>query len=138
MTATDRERVQLHRHLDQVLGEEDASTLMRHLPPAGWSDLATNTELGRVETTLRAEITRVETTLRAEITRLDGRIDRVELRLGQLEQRMDRLEQRMDRLEGRMGALETRVAALPRTLFLQMAALNAATVGVVLVTVNLG
>lgn len=41
MTVDDRSRLNLHRKLDEVLGPDDADTLMAHLPPVTWSEVAT-------------------------------------------------------------------------------------------------
>ena len=46
-------------HLEEVLGREEASTLMEHLPPVGWADVATKRDIDHLGTTLGA-------TLRAE------------------------------------------------------------------------
>ena len=56
MAVDERSRHQLHSKLEQVLGPEEASTLMSHLPPVGWSDVATKRDLDQSMTMLRAEL----------------------------------------------------------------------------------
>jgi tetrahydromethanopterin S-methyltransferase subunit G len=55
------------------VGEAVANTLMEHLPPGGWYDVART-----------------------------GDFDRIETRLDRLEQRFDKLEARFDKLEARI------------------------------------
>ena len=51
MTITNERRHDLHTRLEQVLGPEEATTLMDHLPPVGWGDVVTTTVLDlRLET----------------------------------------------------------------------------------------
>lgn len=38
MAITEGHRHQLHRRLEEVLGAEEATTLMEHLPPVGWAE----------------------------------------------------------------------------------------------------
>jgi len=45
MTITEASRHRLHEALIDKLGEEEASTLMEHLPPVGWADVATKTDI---------------------------------------------------------------------------------------------
>ncbi len=56
MTVDDRTRLNLHRKLDAVLGPEEADTLMAHLPPVTWNDVATKADLRALETSLRSEM----------------------------------------------------------------------------------
>lgn len=56
MTVDDRTRLNLHRKLDAVLGSDDADTLMAHLPPVTWQDVATKSDLHALESNLRAEL----------------------------------------------------------------------------------
>ena len=72
MTITEQARKDLYDSLEHVHGKEVATTLMEHLPPVGWADVARQ----------------------HDITRLETRFDR-------LETRIDRLDSRLERVEGR-------------------------------------
>ena len=74
MAVDDRTRLNLHRKLQAVLGPEEADTLMAHLPPVTWHDVATKDDLrvlaAEIRLELRTEISDVRTGLadvRAEI-----------------------------------------------------------------------
>jgi hypothetical protein len=70
MGVDEQARHRLYRRLEEVLGPEEAGTLMHHLPPAGLSDLATKADLLLVKSDLAA--------LRADLT---ARIERAGRRL---------------------------------------------------------
>jgi hypothetical protein len=82
MTVDDRTRLQLHRRLEEVLGADEANTLMEHLPPVGWRDVATKQDLGVLRTDLTAEIGGLRSDLTAEIAglRSDVRLEIAGLR----------------------------------------------------------
>ncbi len=63
MSVDDRTRLNLHRKLEAVLGAQEADTLMAHLPPVTWQDVATKDDLRVLSADLRAEFADV----RAEI-----------------------------------------------------------------------
>jgi hypothetical protein len=46
---TEETRHHLYRRLEEALGPEEASTLMEHLPPVGWADVATKHDLAQLE-----------------------------------------------------------------------------------------
>lgn len=56
MSLTEEDRHDLYSHLVDVLGRKDASTLMEHLPPVGWADVATKTDLSSAIAQVRADI----------------------------------------------------------------------------------
>ncbi|MGH8902309.1 MAG: hypothetical protein ACRDYA_11665 [Egibacteraceae bacterium] len=70
MVVDERTRHGLFEQLIAVLGEEHAVTLMEHLPPVGWADVATKRDL----MVLKGDLDALEERLRAEISRLDERI----------------------------------------------------------------
>ena len=87
MTISETARLDMLSGLRTHVGEAVANTLMEHLPPGGWYDVART-----------------------------GDIDRIEIRLNRLEQRFDKLEVRIDRLEARLDdridKLEARIDGL--------------------------
>jgi hypothetical protein len=52
MAVDERRRQQMYRRLEEILGPEEAGTLMEYLPPVGWSDVARKSDL----VVLRAEL----------------------------------------------------------------------------------
>jgi predicted nuclease with TOPRIM domain len=78
------------------VGEAVANTLMEHLPPGGWYDVARTGDIDRIETRLdRLEIRfdRLEARFDNLEARLDDRIDKLEARL---DDRLDKLTQKIE------------------------------------------
>ncbi len=50
MAVNERARHELYKRLEQTLGEEATATLMEYLPPVGWADVATKTDLSHSKT----------------------------------------------------------------------------------------
>ena len=63
-------RHRLYGKLEEVLGSEEAGTLMGHLPPAGWADVATKVDLQA----LRLELDGLEHRLTARMEQLARRL----------------------------------------------------------------
>ena len=53
---SDADRRRLHDALVKSIGPEPSEVLMELLPPAGWTDLATRTDIDIAKTELRIEI----------------------------------------------------------------------------------
>jgi hypothetical protein len=85
MTVDDRNRLNLLRRLQIVLGDVEANTLMEHLPPVTWNHVATTAHvdavgdritaelLGRMDqlgAELRSEMTQLRTETRSEMSEL--------------------------------------------------------------------
>lgn len=56
MTTTDNDRRILHSAFEKACGARPAEILMEHLPPAGWRDLATKSDVESASQLLRTEL----------------------------------------------------------------------------------
>jgi uncharacterized membrane protein (DUF2068 family) len=70
MTISEQTRHEMYQRLEEVLGAEAAATLMEHLPPVGWADVATKRDLDVLRadfSLLRADLETTEHRLRADL-----------------------------------------------------------------------
>ena len=58
MTISEEARHQLYLALERRIGHSQATTLMEHLPPVGWADVATRRDLEASEARVTALIER--------------------------------------------------------------------------------
>lgn len=64
---TERARRDLYEHAEGTWGKETADTLMAHLPPVGWADVATKTDVANSAELLRKDLVIVEERLLATL-----------------------------------------------------------------------
>jgi hypothetical protein len=102
MVVDDRSRHELYRRLEEVLGLEAATTLIEHLPPAGWAEVATKHDLANLEE-------RLELRSAGRFAAVDGRFDRIDERFGAIEERFKGLEERFKGLDWRFEGLDDRL-----------------------------
>lgn len=53
---TERARRDLYEHAEETWGKEAADTLMAHLPPVGWADVATKTDVAALAAATKADV----------------------------------------------------------------------------------
>ncbi len=82
VTITEESRYQLYKQLEATLGPDHSNTLMEHLPPVGWADVATKTDLAHLQAALtadvsllRSELEQDRTTNAAEFQRLRSELE---------------------------------------------------------------
>ena len=105
MVLDERSRHQLYLRLEEVLGPDAATTLMEHLPPVGWADVATKRDLDALEERLELRFT-------ARFEALDSRFDAVDSRFEVLEYKL---------LAAFRGELQTALTAQSRQLAITLA-----------------
>jgi len=76
MAVDDQTRLNLHRKLEEVLGAEEANTLMAHLPPVSWNDVATKTDTRSLRDELHAVDSVIRSDMRAGFADLRGSLHR--------------------------------------------------------------
>ena len=67
MAVTEESRYRLFKQLEETLGAEHSNTLMEHLPPVGWADVATKADIQ----SLRSDMEQLE-------VRMDLRFESIE------------------------------------------------------------
>ncbi|MHB1139911.1 MAG: coiled-coil domain-containing protein [Microthrixaceae bacterium] len=116
MTISEAERHQLYQRLEAVLGREEANTLMEHLPPVGWADVATKADLehlGQVmdlrlrdeANLLRLEMAGMRTDLTQQIGELRGEFGELRGEYGELRGEFGELRGEFGELRGEFGEL---------------------------------
>ena len=70
MSITEASRFQLRTAIGQILDEEAADTLMELLPPVGWADVATKTDLQYLRDELKSDIHSLRNELKGDIQNL--------------------------------------------------------------------
>jgi len=123
VSITEAERNEIFESFKSQYGERIASNLMSMLPPVGWADVATKSDLHTVEVALRSDLNAFEVALRSDLNALDvalrSEIHRVESKFDQrftrlesdLDQRFARFDQRMTQLESGFDQRLTRTDA---------------------------
>jgi hypothetical protein len=81
MSITQSQIFEMHEVLREKLGVNAADTLIEHLPPEGWSNVATKKDLSQVRTELQMEIALLRSELHQEIALLRSEMIQMEERL---------------------------------------------------------
>jgi len=70
MSITEASRFQLRTAIGQILDEEAADTLMELLPPVGWADVATKTDLQHLRDELKGDIQNLRVATKSDLQHL--------------------------------------------------------------------
>ena len=104
MASNEDDRYRLHQHLEEVLGRDDANTLMEHLPPTGWANFATKDDVEHLRVSTTHHLDQLRAQMVHEFELRDVRFERIELRFQQVDARFDQMEQRFDGFRQEMKA----------------------------------
>ncbi len=104
MSITDESRYHLHQRLEAVLGPQEATVLMEHLPPVGWADVATRRDLDHVESQIRLELAGIESRFQVALATTETSLRRDMATRNDLESLRNEL---LGELRGDLASLET-------------------------------
>ncbi len=113
VSSSEIDRFTLHQTLRGLMPEEVAATLMSHLPPAGWSDVAVKSDIDELRAATKHDLAQLATATRHQFDLLGAatKHDIDELRtatkhdIDDLRARVDRLETKVDRIEVKIDNL---------------------------------
>jgi predicted nucleic acid-binding Zn-ribbon protein len=112
-------------------------TLMQHLPPGGWTQVATKSHLDALE----QRIGHRSNALEQRMDRLEDRMDRLEDRMEQLGDRLERLGDRlggqMERLQGRMDGFHQELRTQTRVFIFAMLGAMATNTSIIVAAIRL-
>ena len=104
MSPSEMKRLTLFEKLIDVFGEEPAVTLMENLPPGGWDQVASKTDLQTLKTEVNAKMdvgfAKMDgqfAEIRGEFAKMDGRFAEIRGEFANLRGDMKAMEGRIDR-----------------------------------------
>ena len=115
MPSSEAERFTLHQTLRSLMPEAVADTLMSHLPPSGWSDIARQADLDaqslrfdRIDAKF-AEIDARFDRIDARLVEIDVRFDRIDAKFVEIDKKFVEIDARFDRIDARLDHIDARL-----------------------------
>jgi hypothetical protein len=115
----ERARHELYRGVEELLGTDRADTLMSLLPPVGWADVTTKTDLRSLDDRIDSRFSRVDarfTAIEARLVAIEARLDGIDARFSQIDDRFAKIDDRFAKIDDRFAELERSMAQQTRTL----------------------
>lgn len=95
----------MHESLKRLVGDDVAETIMEHLPPSGWGDVARTHDLDALGENIRLQFQQVDRRFE-EIDRrfeeVDRRFEEINRRFSDVDSRFGGVNQRIDQIESRL------------------------------------
>ena len=114
MTISEAERHLMYLALERALGKKGADTLMSHLPPVGWADVATRSDLDHTRDMVTARIEMLEIRTDARFDQVDSRFREMDARFDQADRRFDQIDARFDQIDARFDQIDARFDQIDR------------------------
>ena len=137
MAISEESRHHLYQRLEEVLGHEEATVLMKHLPPVGWADVATKRDLDALESRMDARFERVEERFIEMDRRWDERFSEVDRRFSEVDRRFDEMRDGFALINRRFDETFREFRALLVAVMSVMAVLFAAMMGGVVAAIKI-
>lgn len=103
MTMTEARRTEMHIGLRELLGPRVADSVMEHLPPSGWDDVARQSEM-----ILRFDM------VDRRFDVVDRRFDVVDRRFEEIDRRFDEIDRRFDGIDQRFEGVDKKFVSIDK------------------------
>lgn len=121
MAVNEQERHRLYQRLEEVMGDTTiATTLMEHLPPTGWADVATRHDLDQLAQRMDIQFTSVQqqfTAVQHQFSDVQRQFAQVDRRFEQIDRRFEQVDRRFEELRSELRRDLFAVCGLMTTLF---------------------
>ena len=108
MPSSEADRFTLHQTLRSLMPEAVADTLMSHLPPTGWSDIARQADLDAQSLRFdRIDAKFVE--IDKKFVEIDARFDRIDAKFAEIDKKFVEIDARFDRIDARLDYINARL-----------------------------
>ena len=105
MSMTEARRTEMHIGLRESLGPRVADSLMEHLPPSGWDDVARQSEM-----VLRFDMAQIQfDMIDRRFEEIDRRFEEVNRRFEVVDKRFEEVDKRFDGVDKRFDAIDSRM-----------------------------
>jgi len=108
MSMTEARRTEMHIGLRESLGPRVADSLMEHLPPSGWDDVARQSEM-----VLRFDMAQIQfDMIDRRFEEIDRRFEEVNRRFEEVDKRFEEVDKRFDGVDKRFDGVDKRFDAI--------------------------
>jgi hypothetical protein len=94
MAISEADRLEMHLQIRKTMGDKVADTMMEHLPPTGWADVARKSDVDYLAALMDARFTAV-----------DIRFTAVDIRFAAVDSRLENIESRLSGIVAGMWAM---------------------------------
>jgi tetrahydromethanopterin S-methyltransferase subunit G len=98
MSMTEARRTEMHIGLREALGPRVADSLMEHLPPSGWTDVARQSQIN-----LRFDMVQIQFEM------IDRRFEEIDRRFEEIDRRFQGVDDRFVGIDKRFDAIDSRI-----------------------------
>ena len=141
MPTSESKRLALREKLAEALGSETAGTLMEHIPPERWDELATKTDLRQLADLLRkerqADLKQLQGKMHEQFGKVHEQFGKMHEQFGEVHEQSGKMHKEVGTLQARSAEQQTQLTAMMtnqhRTTMLMLVGVLVATVASVLI-----
>ena len=136
MTISEAERFEMHLELRKVLGDNVADTVMEHLPPSGWGDVARVSDLSHIHSRFDYVQTQFDG-INRQFDEVDRRFEEVDRRFDDVDRRFDDVDRRFEDVDRRFEEVREQLRGIKGALWLMVGSMVTVATGIIVLLIQL-